>query len=360
MPRAAPPRQVLQTQVLSRHAPGHTAMMANLPRSTSPPPGQLGILALVLGMIGCAPALPQVPAERALVRDIARVVDVATRTGWEFDDLEIEEAAPNALKAACQTPEQSRTEAIAWVARRVDLLGGEPAALWRARDRDLGAIEELLFWSRVERLLTETDDRVRKGKCPFWLESSPNFKGVHTSAHRYLLSVEGGGRFTMERAVGQTRYGGGGSGRLLAGRTFDDRFALLFGVEFGGDARFTNLKLGQVEEFPELAAVAAAPLVGRWDFGLSTHVEVEVGPLLFIDRATADEKLGIVDAGAVPGIRFGAGIGGKYLRIQQGVIPRFTFAFTVDLIPSDNGRPTLVQLGFGARTGLDVSSWKAF
>jgi hypothetical protein len=335
-------------------------MMANLPRSTPLPPGRLGMLALALAMIGCAPALPQVPVERALVRDIARVVDVKTRTGWEFDDLEIEEAVPNALKAACQTPEPSRTQAIAWVARRVDLLGGEPAALWRARDRDLGAIEELLFWSRVQRLLIEADLRVRNGKCPFWLESSPNFKGVHTSTGRYVLSVEGGGRFTMERAVGQTRYGGGGSGRLLAGRAFDEGFSLLFGVEFGGDARFTNLKLGQVEEFPELAAIAAAPIVGRWDVGLSTHFEAEVGPLLFIDRATADEQLGIVDAGAVPGIRFGLGFGGKYLRIQPGVIPRFTFAFTVDLIPADNGRPTLVQLGFGARTGLDFSNWKAF
>lgn len=210
------------------------------------------------------------------------------------------------------------------------------------------------------RLLTEVDNRVRKGKCPFWLESSPNFKGVHTSANRYVLSIEGGGRFTMERAVGQTRYGGGGSGRLLAGRAFDDRFTLLFGVEFGGDARFTNLKLGKVEEFPELAAIAAAPLVGRWDFGLSTHVEAEVGPLLFIDRATANEQLGIVDAGAVPGVRFGLGFGGKYLRIQQGVIPRFTFALTMDLIPADNGRPNLVQFGFGARTGFDISSWKAF
>jgi len=335
-------------------------MMGSLPRTRSALPISLGLLALFLTGIACAPALPEAPLERAFVHDIARVIDVKTRTGWEFDDLEIEEAAPNALKSACQTPEASRTLAIAWVARRVDLLGGDPAALWRARDRDLGAIEELLFWSRVERLLTEADDRARKGKCPFWLESSPDFKGVHTSANRYLLSIEGGGRFTMERALSQTRYGGGGSGRLLAGRTFDDRFALLVGVEFGGDARFTNLKLGKVEEFPELAAIAALPLVGRLDFGMSTHVEAEVGPLLFIDRAAADPKLGIVDAGAVPGVRFGAGIGGKYLRIQQGVIPRFTFAFTLDLIPSDNGRPTLVQLGFGARTGLDLSSWKSF
>jgi len=290
------------------------------------------------------------------VRDLARIVDVDSRTGWLVDEVEIRSNIPAALMSVCQTPPSNRRNAMDWLEDRIADDGGDVARQWRLRGRSLGAVKDLLLWTRTRMLFERAEKWAIAGRCPFWLEPSPQFRGVHVQGERYILTVEGGGRFSAEHAQGEVTYGGGGSGRLLAGRSFDSFWALFAGVEFGGEARFDELRIGDDQELPSLKAFAAFPLVLRWDFGLSMYAEIEAGPLVFIDSAVVRDETnpGSIDADSIFGAHTGIALGGSFLRLKQGVIPKIAFTLTVDSLPSEG----ITQIGFGARTGFDVSFWR--
>ena len=233
------------------------------------------------------------------------------------------------------------------------------AALWRLRDRDMDEVSDLLRHTRVRLVLKRAMDWADQGRCPFWLEPSPGFAGVNTLAWRWFITIEGGGRFTPEFALGEVKYGGGGSGascsvwlRRVVGA--------VAGVELGGSARFTNLQLGQQSDLPSLAGVVIVPAVLRWQFGLSTFAEFEGGPMFYFDEGMADPITGTVVAQFDRGIHVGIAVGAAYLRLERGIIPKFAVSITVDYVPGTDGKATLTQLGIGARTGIDFSRWMGF
>jgi hypothetical protein len=310
---------------------------------------------------GCGPTLPWQPTQRALVRDVERVVDVRGDVGWLVDESEIQAVLPDVMKSLCQTPPYDREAALVWLDRYIGELGGpDVAAAWRAHGRDLGKVEDLLLVSRTRMLLARANEWANQGRCPFWLEPNPRFAGVHTQDHRFILTIEGGGRATQEIALGRVRFGGGGSGRLLVGYGFAERWGLSAGIEMGGGARFTNLQLGEQSEFPQLVGQAAAPVVLRRQFGLTTHAELELGPMAYFDRGSADAATRQVELHFDWGTRLGIAVGGTYLRLHRGFIPKFAVAFTIDYVPAVSGQPGLTQLGLGLRTGLDFSRWRGF
>lgn len=308
----------------------------------------------------CRPPYPVEQPQRALVRDLSRVVEIKQGVGWIVDEWEIERAVPDALKSVCQVPREARTLALAWLDETIAERGGDVATVWRARGKKLGKVDELLFFTRIRLLLQRAEQWAAQGRCPFWVETTPAFPGVQTQGHRFLVTLEGGGRVTGELALGRVKYGGGGSGRLLGGYAFGEDWALTMGPEFGGDARFTNLELGQAREFPELVAFASWPVVLRWQFGLSAHAEIEAGPLAYFDQASTNEAGTRVNARYYGGIHSGVALGGTYLRLARGVLPKFSVAVTVDVIPAVNGHAALTQIGIGLRTGVDVSRWYDF
>jgi hypothetical protein len=285
------------------------------------------------------------------------VVAVRGGVGWFIDEAELLGALPDAMKAACQVTEGTRKEALDWLDQAIVARGGEVDRVWRERGKSMRKVSDLLLLSRTRLVLRRADEWVRSGRCPFWLEASSSFAGVHTMAHRLVLTVEGGGRFTQEFALGSVRYGGGGSGRVLLGYGLTETLVLSAGPEFGGGAVFTNLQLGEQSEFPRLVGMMALPVVARWHRGLSAHGEIEVGPMGYIDQGSADPVTGKVNFNINWGIRFGAAVGGSYLRLQRGMMPKFDLSFTVDYLPAVDGQPALTQIGFGARTGIDFSSW---
>lgn len=317
-----------------------------------------GLLALgaVCATLGCAKKLPERPVERALVRDLERIVTVRQGVGWNVDDVEVDAAMSDAMKSVCRVPDVDRSSSLQWLDREIVAQGGPVEEAWRQKGKDLDKVEELLLLTRTRLILRMSDGWARGGKCPFWMEPDPGFRGVHFQGGRYILTLEAGGRFTEEFALGTIRYGGGGSGRILGGYGFTDQLSLHLGIESGGGARFTNLQLGEQSEIPQLVALFAAPVVGRWTYGLGAHIETEVGPMAYIDKLQVDQKSGKTTGLHYDlGLRLGIGFGGSYLRLQRGPIPRFTFAITVDYIPPAGDRPSFTQVGFGARTGADFS-----
>lgn len=316
-------------------------------------------LIALTAVAGCAPALPQRPIQRALVHDVQRIVDVRTSVGWIIDDTELQSLLPDALKSACQTPSDDRLEALAWLDAEIAAKGGDVAEVWRARGRKLGAVDDLLLLTRARLLLGQADQWVRQGKCPFWMEPTPRFAGIQTHRNRWVLTLEAGGRVVQAFAVGKVRYGGGGSGRVLIGHGIGEEWILSVGPELGGDAMLTKLELGQVNEFPALSAFLAIPVVVRWRFDLAKHVEAELGPVSYVNRASASAS-GNVSAHYHTGVRTGVALGGTLLRLGRGFVPKFSIAATVDLIPAAGGSAALTQVGIGLRTGVDLSSWREF
>jgi hypothetical protein len=268
---------------------------------------------------------------------------------------------PDVMKSACQVTAEDREAAAVWLDRYIAELGGpDVEAAWRAREKDLGKVETLLLVTRTRLLLGRAIDWAKQGRCPFWLEPTPDFHGVHTQDYRFIATLEGGGRVTQEYALGSVRFGGGGSGRLLIGYGFAEGWGLSTGLEFGGGARFTNLQLGEQSEFPQLVGQAVAPFVLRRQLGRTTHAEVELGPMAFFDRGSADPVTRELELHFDWGTRLGFAIGGTYLRLQRGFIPKFAVAFTVDFVPAVMDQPGLTQLGIGLRTGIDFSRWRGF
>lgn len=336
-------------------------MYREVPRVRIPLSPPQFLAALIVVLLGCGPVLPRKPPQRALVRDVERVVDVRGNVGWFIDESEIQAVLPDVMKSFCQVPVEERQEALAWVDRQIVVLGGpDVVAAWVAHGKKLGRVEDLLLATRTRMLLARATEWANQGRCPFWLEPTARFHGVHTQDHRFIATIEGGGRVTQEIALGRVRFGGGGSGRILAGYGFAEGWGLTGGLELGGGARFTNLALGEQSEFPQIVGQAAAPVVLRRQLGLTTHAELEAGPLAYFDRGSADPSTREVKLHFDWGLRFGAAIGGTYLRLHRGFIPKFAVAFTVDWVPAMGEQPGLTQIGLGLRTGLDFSRWYGF
>jgi hypothetical protein len=302
--------------------------------------------ALAIALGACAPVLPAEPVPRALARDVARVVSVRQTVGWLIDDVEVQALMPDVLKSACRVDEQNRAATLAWLQGEITRLGGSPAEAWLRAGKDLDEIQDLLLMWRVRLVLGRADEWVRAGKCPFWLEPESEFKGAHVNARRWILSAAAGGRFIVGSEAGVIGYGGGGGGRVMAGYGVGERSSLVVGLEGGGGARFTNVPIGERATIPDFLATFAVPVVGRYTFGLSGFVEVEMGFMAYINQ---------VDARIEPGARFGVAIGGMALRIDRGLLPHVAFGITVDHAPGWGDRLMVTQLSAGLRTGFDLS-----
>jgi hypothetical protein len=305
-------------------------------------------LALVVLLVAaaCGPTLPQQPIQRALVRDVARVVDVRQKVGWLVDDVEVEAVLPDALKSACHVEEVHRTAAMSWLDGEIARRGGPPEEAWRRAGKDLSKLEDLLLAVRTRLVLARADEWVRKGKCPFWIEPDPNFDGFHVLGRRWIVGAEAGGRFIVGAEKGIVGYGAGGAGRLLGGYGINDRTSLFLGLEAGGGARFTDVPLGEKTPIPDFVAIVALPVIGRYTFGLSGFVEAETGAMAYLNQ---------VEAKVEPGFRGGLAVGGSYLRMKRGLLPRFTFAITIDHAPGWGGASTVTQVSAGLRAGFDLS-----
>jgi hypothetical protein len=82
--------------------------------------------------------------------------------------------------------------------------------------------------------------------------------------------------------------------------------------------------------------------------------------MAYFDRGSADPTTREVKLQFDWGARFGVALGGTYLRLHRGFIPKFAVAFTVDYVPAMGEQPGLTQIGLGLRTGLDFSRWYGF
>jgi hypothetical protein len=263
------------------------------------------------------------------------IVTDAERGDWVVDRLEVERAAPTAMRSLCRAPGAVRAGLATWVHVQIADLGGPArAAIAAGGSVDLDAI---LHLERVASFLAYADAHAASD-CPFWLDQSEDFVGVHGDGGRFVIMAEtrGGGHLLMGSSG--VRLGGLGGGRALLGWGISSR--LLFGL--GGEIGVSGeLVSGTGTTAVEGSFAGAVPVLLRI---------TEVDWLFDVElAATALFRNG---ASIVPGVRAAFGVGLQTLR--YGAFKPFgTLWLGYEFHPANGPYPEAHILGIGTRVGID-------
>jgi hypothetical protein len=300
----------------------------------------VAIAVLATTLLACAqrPA-PTDPSQRALFRDLERQVTVSAATGWGSDKVEVEALTKPAIDSACRVDLLDRAELAAWIAAEIRRLGGPVEKAWRERDKDLGAVGDLVVLTRMQKLLARAEELSLD--CPFWLEPEHPFRGRQITEHAWLLSFGGGGKGTVSIQGGDYDLKFGGAGRILFGRAFGGGHALFAGFEAGASAAFPKNDQGERTAL-ELGVDVVFPLVYRRTL-TNAYFEVEAG---WLGRAT-ERDWGDYDNG----VHVGIAIGGRALRTRF-LFPGAALGLSWERTFLDGDDATTLKLG--ARVAFDL------
>lgn len=292
------------------------------------------------GLCACArlPA-PDEPSARALFRDLEREVTVAAATGWGVDRLEVETTLPSALDSSCRVDPVARRLLRGWLDERIAALGGPVEVAYRARGKDLDAVDDLLVVSRVRLVLARAEEAA--ADCPFWLEPEHPFRGRQISQERWQLTFGGGGKAIIIHQGDRLDGSFGGAGRLLFGRTFGDGKGVYAGAELGANATFPKDPTGMRTQLA-IGADLVAPVMFRYTL-TNAFFEFEAG---WLGHAT-ERDWGEIDQG----VHLGVAIGARALRTRF-VFPGAAFGVSWERLFVAGADLTTVKLG--ARVAFDL------
>ena len=297
-------------------------------------------LGLALALGACRTAAPAQTSERALFRDLERIVTVAETPGWGVDRIEIDKVMGAALDSACRVDALDRRALATWIQEEINRQGGPVEAAYRRRGKKLRAVADLLVLTRVQLVLARAEEMSLD--CPFWLEPERPFHGRQISEHRFQLSLAGGGKGHIVSQGTRQDLGFGGAGRLLIGRVFRDGDGLYLGAELGASGSFPKDESGERTSL-QLGADLVTPLVYRRVVTTNTHVELEAG---WLGRSTEDDWLDVDH-----GVHFGFAIGARALRARF-LFPGAALGFSWERTFVDGDDRTTIK--FGVRGGFDL------
>jgi hypothetical protein len=300
------------------------------------------VAGLAVALAACATTLPapREPVTGALFRDLERQVTVAAAAGWGLDRLEVENLLEPALDSACRVSPLDRRALREYLTERIRRDGGPVATAWRARGKDLDAVDSLLVLTRMQLLLARVDE-VADADCPFWLEPDPGFRGRQISADTWQVTGGGGGKAIVSRRGDSTDLMFGGAGRLLIGRTLADQRALYVGLEVGANASFPKDEQGERGKL-EVGVDVVAPVVARFT-AVNSYLELEAG---WLGRAT-ERDFAAIDHG----VHVGAALGARALRTRF-LFPGAVFGVSLERLFVDGADPMMIKVG--ARFSLDL------
>jgi hypothetical protein len=296
---------------------------------------------LLLGLASCATTLPPDPVERALYVDTLTLVRSKSRSEWTIDRLAQDSIGPGVAWSACQVAPEKRRSLMGWIDTQVAAeqtrLGGDARSAWLQRDRDLGAVEDLIELERVRAALANIEERAATD-CPFWLETDPEFIGLQGDANRFILFIESRGQLALNvQSKGGARFSGGGGGRVLLGGGFSDRVSLLSGFEVGGGGRFgEDGKLSGV-------LTGAVPVLLRFaDAG--TAWDLEVAAVSFLEGSKSWP----------PGLRAAIAFGFVTPRVGGAFSPQAMFWLGYEYHPRRDDEEPFHIIGLGTRIGVAI------
>jgi hypothetical protein len=301
------------------------------------------VCVLSLGRSAHAQATPSRPAANLLL-DVRKVVELQEITGWKIDRYEFEAMMPNALMSVCGAASSVRDEALEEARAETVRRGGPLDVAMASRGGSVVGLESLLFATRVEGLLQRAIERA-PGECPPWIVPSTAFDAVQSPVDRWMLVAEGGGQGTVQLAFDRSdeaptaTLGGGGGGRLLAGRAFGETWSLRFGPDVSAKALVQ--RRGETTTLPLQFQFGLPVVLRRTE--RSWFSSVEVAPLALV--VEDDPRLR-------GGVRAGVMLGRSTLRVRS-LVPWAGLGVEVEAFPSPDERPTLVNVKGGLRAGID-------
>jgi hypothetical protein len=292
-------------------------------------------------LVPAAPTGAQAEAgARVLVRDLRRVVTLEEKTGWGIDDYEYEAMLPAALESLCRTPQGALALVEVTLSEATEALGGDPRERLEEPGVTLSDLSELMSAWRTQELFRRAHGE--RERCPFWMKTRENFRGLHSDEARLSVHLEGGGAVIARFIDGELRFGAGGGGRLMLGYGLAESWDLRAGLGCGGGALADETVSAENLEADFYVDV---PVVLRHS-GVLWRQEIEVAGI----------------AHGIPwkdpmqfGMRLGGLIGFGYLRVQEfmpwvglGVYAEYSFA--------RDGMPDVWTLRTGVRVGISWSS----
>jgi hypothetical protein len=282
---------------------------------------------------------PKDPTERALFRDLERLVTVTETTGWGSDRLEVDGLLDQAFDSTCRVDALGRRSLLAWLDAEVARQGGPIEEAWRANGKSMKRISDLVVVHRVRMLLARAEERSLD--CPFWLEPENPFGGRQINERGWALTFGYGGKAILLRQGSRRDLSFGGAGRLLLGRTLTDGDAVFAGLELGASALFPKDATGDRMSL-QLGADFVTPIVYRRSL-TNTYLEVEGG---WLGHANENDWTALEH-----GIHLGVAFGGRTLR-QRFLFPGAAFGLQYEQLFV--GGQDLIRIKFGLRAAFDL------
>lgn len=288
---------------------------------------------------GCS-SLPPV-AERGLYVDARQVVASAERLDWVVDRLEVDAIRPEIMRSACRTPRPARRALREWLGEQIARLDGPSVALHALHGEDAPRLAKVQHLERVALLLDAAERRV--GECPYWLEPSDDFAGVHADAYRWLLLAETMPSLQVLLTEGvDTRIGGAGLGRFMVGRGISHRLTVAAGFEMG---LASVIQLDDEDSSIQVTPAFAVglPVLLRWHDG---PLRADIGGSLTArspDASFDDARYGV---------RWSLGAGVSTLRVL-GVQPYVMLWTGHEYQFASDGEPGQHGIRLGTRVGFN-------
>lgn len=294
----------------------------------------------VLVTVACRTPAPQEPSERALFRDLERLVTVAETPGWGADRVEIEKLMNPALDSVCRVDALERRALAGWIDAEINRKGGPVEVAYVRRGKKLKAVDDLLVLTRVKLVLARAEELSLD--CPFWLEPERPFRGRQVSERAFVISVGGGGKGHIISQGTRQDLGFGGAARLLFGRMFEDGNGLFIGAELNASGSFPRDDMGERTTL-QVGADLVTPVVYRHVVTANTHLEFSGG---WLGRSTEADWTAVDH-----GVHLGFGIGGRALRARF-LFPGAALVLSWERTFIEGDDRSTIK--FGVRGGFDI------
>lgn len=229
-------------------------------------------------MLAAVPVRADPLSAERLLHDAQVLVAIRGQRGWEIDRNEVELMLGPMLESYCRSDPDGRRMALQMAAAQRAALGGPLVEQLQVAQGDAEPVQEAVVAERVVLLLARAAT-ASTADCPTVVRPHAPFLGRQTAADRTVLHVDAGGLVTLRNSDHGWNYGGGGSGRLMAGRGWSVQWMGMTGLEIGGAALLDQSRQASEQQAQiRLHLYLATPLVVRrtWQ---QWHLDFDMAPV---------------------------------------------------------------------------------
>ncbi len=220
--------------------------------------------------------------------DLSSIVTAQERVDWVIDQHALQEITPKLAEVYCQLNDATLLLLEKKVKAQLEQQSAQ--SYYKAQKRRKAhfksnrKFKELLHQQRIQQALQHI--KKYKDKCPFWLDKTDSFLGIHRDAGRFQLMAETMGGLQLQKSKKNLFLGGAAQGRLIGVYGFTPTWGLGLGLEAGGASTFPKDEQGRRSLKAQWAAGVPFIVRGWWD---NLRVDVELTPVARFDDQTMSQ-----------------------------------------------------------------------